>query len=331
MLSSKSCPILSCHYPLPSLHHPQKLFHRTHSILKPKTLNPGTGLRLSHPFSSVGSRGLLQVCRDSTERKNFGGSFLDEKGPTVERSGDGGGSGNDWTTSVLLFGLWAGLMYYVFQLAPNQTPASDVYYLQKLLNLKGDDGFQMNEVLVALWYFMGLWPFIYSMLLVPTGRSSRSKIPVWPFLVLSFFGGAYALIPYFVFWKPPPPALGEDEIRRWPLNFLDSKIAAGILLVAGLGLTMYAGLANGDVWKEFFRYFRESKFIHITCIDFTLLSAFAPFWVYNDMTARRWINQGSWLLPVACIPILGPSLYLLLRPPLSALPMSTPSVISEKE
>jgi hypothetical protein len=28
--------------------------------------------------------------------------------------------------------------------------------------------------------------------------------------------------------------------------------------------------------------------IHITCLDFTLLSAFGPFWVYNDMTARKW-------------------------------------------
>lgn len=122
MLLSKFCPILSCHYSsLPSLHPPQKLFHRTHSILKPKTVNPGTYLIPSHPFSSVG-RGLLQICRDSTERKNFGGSFPDEKGIAVETSGDGGGSGNDWTTSVLLFGLWAGLMYYVFQLAPNQTP-----------------------------------------------------------------------------------------------------------------------------------------------------------------------------------------------------------------
>lgn len=43
--------------------------------------------------------------------------------------GDGGGSGGgeeemDWTTSFLLFGFWAALMYYVFFLAPNQTPVS---------------------------------------------------------------------------------------------------------------------------------------------------------------------------------------------------------------
>ena len=37
--------------------------------------------------------------------------------------------------------------------------------------------------------------------------------------------------------------------------------------------------------------------IHLTSLDFTLLSAFAPFWVYNDMTARKWWAFGnSWVL-----------------------------------
>lgn len=233
-----------------------------------------------------------------------------------------GGEIGDWTTSFLLFLLWAGLMYYVFKLTPNQTPSRDEYFLRKLLNLKGDDGFRMNEVLVSLWYIMGLWPLAYSMLLLPTGRSSKSKIPVWPFLVFSFFGGAYALLPYFVLWRPPPPAIEETELSRWPLNFLESKLTAGVSLAAGLGLIIYAGLANGEVWNEFFQYFKESKFIHITCIDFTLLSTFAPFWVYNDMTARKWYDKGSWLIPLSLIPFLGPTLYLLLRPSLASDPVS---------
>ncbi|PNT67190.1 hypothetical protein BRADI_3g22350v3 [Brachypodium distachyon] len=198
------------------------------------------------------------------------------------------------------------------------TRRRDTYFLQKLLSLKGDDGFRMNGVLVSLWYIMGLWPLVYSMLLLPTGRSSQSKIPVWPFLVLSCFGGAYALIPYFVLWKPPPPAIDEDEIGQWPLKFLESKLTAGVMFAVGLGLIIYAGKAGGDDWREFFQYFRESKFIHATCLDFCLLSTFSPFWVYNDMTARRWKN-GSWVLPLALIPFLGPSLYLLLRPSLSSL------------
>ncbi len=69
----------------------------------------------------------------------------------------------------------------------------DMYFLQKLLNLKGDDGFRMNEVLVSLWYIMGLWPLVYSMLLLPTGRrylSFLSLVNQWfhvPFLLQIFF------------------------------------------------------------------------------------------------------------------------------------------------
>ncbi|KAH9331448.1 hypothetical protein KI387_003556, partial [Taxus chinensis] len=162
----------------------------------------------------------------------------------------------------------------------------DVYFVQKLLNLKGDDGFRMNQVLVSLWYIMGFWPLVYSMLLLPSGRSSN-KVPAWPFLFLSIFGGAYALVPYFVLWRPPAPAVEKSETERWPLNFLESKITAVVLIFGGVFVTINAGVAGGDAWKEFYQYFRESKFIHVTCIDFLTLSLLTPFWVYNDMTFRN--------------------------------------------
>ncbi|XP_020231115.1 uncharacterized protein LOC109811714 [Cajanus cajan] len=252
-----------------------------------------------------------------------------KKESQVGSNGSGNGNGRDWTTSILLFLLWAALIYYVFFLTPNQTPSRDFYFLKKLLNLIGEDGFRMNEVLVSLWYIMGLWPLVYSMLLLPTGRSSKTNIPVWPFLILSFFGGAYALLPYFVLWNPPAPPIEETQLKTWPLNFLESKVTAAISLAAGVALITYAGLAGQDVWKEFYQYFRESKLIHITSIDFTILSTFAPFWVYNDMTARKWFDKGSWLLPISLIPFLGPSLYLLLRPSLSRVTISQTPVEPE--
>jgi len=327
-LPCSRAPLAPLPRPLPSPH-----------VARPALAGITRGARAGDPLFSAAAcrtagrpRGWAQICRDSSlqgppgagspaqeqEDKKKEEAVAGAAARIASGSGSGGGKLSDWTTSVLLFGIWAGLMYYVFQLAPNQTPYRDTYFLQKLLNLKGDDGFRMNEVLVALWYIMGLWPLVYSMLLLPTGRSSKSKIPVWPFLVLSCIGGAYALIPYFVLWKPPPPPIDEDEIGQWPLKFLESKLTAGVVFALGIGLIIYAGKAGGDDWKEFIRYFRESKFIHATCLDFTLLSTFSPFWVYNDMTARRWKN-GSWLLPLALIPFVGPSLYLLLRPSLSSL------------
>ncbi|XP_009588490.1 uncharacterized protein [Nicotiana tomentosiformis] len=288
-------------------------------------------------ISVFGKKGRLYICHSSL-------NFQNQEDPIMEKDTDvsnevSGGSNNgasggdqwDWTTSFLLFGLWGGLMYYVFFLAPNQTPLTDMYFLKKLLNLKGDDGFQMNQVLVSLWYLMGLWPLVYSMLLLPTARSSKSSIPVWPFLVLSFFGGAYALIPYFALWKPPPPPVEETELRRWPLNFLESKLTAGVTMAAGLGIIFYAGLSNGDVWKEFYQYFRESRFIHSMSIDFSLLSAFAPFWIYNDMTTRKWYGKGFWLLPLSVIPFLGPALYLLQRPSIPTVPVSSSPTSTEEK
>ncbi|XXG55192.1 hypothetical protein AAC387_Pa03g2911 [Persea americana] len=249
--------------------------------------NPSPIFRPSNPIAPSSRRVLLQICHSSLETENPKDP-VQEEGLSVENTkvgNDGNGRGlSDWRTSILLFALWGALIYYVFMLTPNQTPIRDMYFLKKLLYLKGDDGFRMNEVLVALWYIMGLWPLVYSMLLLPSGRGSRGNVPVWPFLVLSCFGGVYALLPYFVLWRPPPPPVDESELGKWPLSFLESKITAGI---------------------------------HITCIDFSLLSAFAPFWVYNDMTARKWYDKGSWLLPAALIPFLGPALYLVLRPTLA--------------
>nr|GMC48580.1 Taste receptor type 1 member 1 like [Ipomoea batatas]GMD32027.1 Taste receptor type 1 member 1 like [Ipomoea batatas] len=279
----------------------------------------------------------LQIRRSSLTTPSSQDPVLEEDSSSERSDEDGGGEngGDDgegwsWTLSFLLFGFWAGLMYYVLILAPNQTPSTDLYFLKKLLNLKGDDGFRMNDVLVAEWYIMGLWPLVYSMLLLPTARTPKCSVPVWPFLVLSCIGGAYALFPFFILWKPPPPPVEETELRRWPLNFLESKLTAGILLASGLGLIVYAGISTGD-WKEFYQYFRQSRFIHAMSIDFVLLSAFAPFWVFNDMTTRKWYNKGSWLLPVSAFPFLGPALYLLLRPPVPAVQASSsPSSLEEE-
>lgn len=69
-------------------------------------------------ISSVGRRG-FHICRSTSNSKHTDGTG---------EAGDGGGGveGRDWTTSFLLFVLWAGLMYYVFNLSPNQTPVGPI-------------------------------------------------------------------------------------------------------------------------------------------------------------------------------------------------------------
>lgn len=326
--------IISCNFsclPLKVNPKPKSLLKTHYTSLLFSNTSTRKGLNISNlvkpPYIYNNKKGVLQTCYSTLNSDN---KSPDDQVLDKDAMGGGKEGGRDWTTSILLFVFWGGLIYYVFNLTPDQTPSRDMYFLEKLLYLKGDDGFRMNSVLVSLWYIMGLWPLVYSMLLLPTGRSSKTNIPVWPFLILSCFGGAYALLPYFILWRPPPPPVEENELGRWPLNFLESKLTSGILLAAGLTIIINAAL-NGGEWKEFYQYFRESKFIHITCLDFTLLSAFGPFWVYNDMTARKWYDKGSWLLLISLVPFLGPALYLVLRPSLSEMPVSQSPTSSEEQ
>ena len=61
--------------------------------------------------------------------------------------------------------------------------------------------------------------------------SARGKLPIWPFTSLSVFFGAFALLPYFGLWEPPPPKVSKEEIEGWPLKILDSKILAGVCIL----------------------------------------------------------------------------------------------------
>ena len=86
------------------------------------------------------AQGWAQICRDSSlqgppgadspareqeDKKKREAAAAAAAARIASGSGGGGGKLSDWTTSVLIFGIWAGLMYYIFQLAPNQTPVRD--------------------------------------------------------------------------------------------------------------------------------------------------------------------------------------------------------------
>ncbi|XP_024362437.1 uncharacterized protein [Physcomitrium patens] len=231
-------------------------------------------------------------------------------------NGGGGGEALGWISSVLVFALYAVFVYYAAAVAPAQTPYRDQYFIEKLVGLRSDDGFVMNTILKCEFFIMGLWPIIYSSLLIPSAKNEKGGVPAWPFLIFSFAAGAFALVPYFGLWQPPPPKVTREELSKFPLNVLENKLVAYLVLLSGAGLLLTAAVAEADQWTEMYQYFRESKFIHVMSIDFLTLSSLAPFWVYNDMATRKWLDKGTALLPLSLVPFLGPALYLVFRPPL---------------
>ncbi|GAQ86379.1 hypothetical protein KFL_002860030 [Klebsormidium nitens] len=217
---------------------------------------------------------------------------------------------------LALWFFWAGLAYYAFAIAPNQTPTRDEYFLGKLTLLIQDD-YPINQVLLSEFNIMGIWPFIYTALLIPSGRSKNLRPPVWPFASLSMGIGIGGLLPYFALWQQPtPPPPSQEERQKLPLKVLESKIFAGALLAGALGLIGTAVASGPDSWVGFSQYFNESKLIHVMTLDFFCLQLFCPFWLYNDMEFRKWSGRNMWIVPLSLLPVLGPALYLLIRPPL---------------
>ena len=61
----------------------------------------------------------------------------------------------------------------------------------------------------------------------------------------------------------------------------------------------YLCVAGGQAWLGYFSMFDESRFVHVTSLDFLALTLLAPFWVLNDASTRSWSDRcclAAWLL-----------------------------------
>lgn len=201
--------------------------------------------------------------------------------------------------------LWLSLIGYAFWLAPPDQPET-VTLIQHLATGQWTN---INPLVVSLFNLMGVWPLIYACVLLFDGRGQ--KIPAWPFASLSFGVGAFALLPYLALRQPYPQFSGSKNLL---LKVLDSRwTGLGIAALAG-GLLGYGVLA-GD-WSDFIRQWQTSRFIHVMSLDFCILSLVFPALLGDDLT-RRGLERQPWFWLVALLPLIGPVLYLCLRPSLA--------------
>lgn len=201
--------------------------------------------------------------------------------------------------------LWVGLLVYAFGFAPPDRPA-ETWELIKNLSTGQWEG--INPVVIALFNLMGVWPIIYSAVLFFDGKGQ--KLPAWPFAILSFGVGAFALLPYLALRSPNPEFPGEKNLF---LKFLDSRLLGAIATLGILVLLGYA-IAQGN-WQDFLQQWQTRRFIHVMSLDFCLLCLLFPVLLGDDM-ARRGLNNPAIFWTVALIPLLGPGIYLTFRPPI---------------
>jgi hypothetical protein len=200
--------------------------------------------------------------------------------------------------------LWVSLAAYAFFLAPPNQP--DTFELIKNLSTGNWDG--INPIIISLFNIMGIWPMIYGCLMFIDGR--EQKIPAWPFAAGSFGVGAFALLPYLALREANQKFTGSKDIF---LKIQDSRWL-GVALTIGTLVLLSFGLIKGD-WGDFIQQWQTSRFIHVMSLDFCLLCLLFPALLGDDM-ARRGLKNSSLFWVVALLPLVGPLLYLCVRPPL---------------
>ncbi len=200
--------------------------------------------------------------------------------------------------------LWLGLSVYAFWLAPPDRPET----LDLILNMSTGKIAGINPLIVALFNLMGIWPLIYSAVAIADGRGQ--KLWAWVFTAGSFAVGAFALLPYLALRSPNPSFQGK---KTWILKLLDSRFL-GLAIAVGVGGLLTFGMTQGD-WGDFVTQWQTSRFIHVMSLDFCLLSLLFPLLLRDDM-ARRGLQNERIFWAVALLPLVGPALYLTLRPPI---------------
>lgn len=205
---------------------------------------------------------------------------------------------------ILFWGIWVGLIVYAFRFAPPNQP--DTFQLIQRLSTGDWDG--INPLIVALFNLMGVWPIIYACVVIADGR--LQSIPAWPFTLLSFGVGAFALLPYLGLRQPNPEFRGDKNLL---IRILDSRITGIILTLIAITITSY-GLMGAD-WNDFITQWQSGRFIHVMSLDFCLLALLFPSLLKDDM-AKRGMNNDILFWGVTLLPLFGPLLYLCIRHPL---------------
>jgi len=213
-------------------------------------------------------------------------------------------------------GLWVGLLIYAFSLAPGGSDAAglvDAEIIKTMISTPFDSSNPSSPVFTSIFNALGILPAVYASLLLP--GSKHQKIPALPFVMGSFALGFFGVGPY----------LGLRNKRE---SVLDSERGRGSVLfefkgtsIALFGFAMYliyfavtGAYAGADRWSDYLNLFSSSRLAHVSTIDFSILSLAMIDPLGEDMKRRNWSGPKA---EVFCaVPVLGPCIWLLLRPSL---------------
>ncbi|MEW4282116.1 hypothetical protein [Priestia koreensis] len=188
--------------------------------------------------------------------------------------------------------IWLLFVLYAIFFAPGEGISTD-WIFRDLVSGQ----FQMIDPLVIMMFSsLGIFPILFALLLL---RVDDRVIPAWPFVLLSFGLGAFAILPY-LFLRSRSRLVTKRAFT--PLRSLLSSRLFSFALLIGTCLLYGYGFIKGSI-NEYTQAFQSSQFISIMTVDFFVLTV-ASFYVF-------WFIRKEGYKSFLCfLPILGPCLLL---------------------
>lgn len=159
---------------------------------------------------------------------------------------------------------------------------------------------------VVVFNLLGVLPACYGLILV----YDQQKLPAWPFILGSFFSGAFSIL-FYVAVRHYGLSL-EVPTRKITKSY-NSRIPGIVLLIVGIGLISY-GFLEGN-FQNFLEIWTNYNLVNVMTVDFLILSIMLPVVIYDEMHRRNQYSLNKLLL--FSIRVLGPCSFLILNRPIS--------------
>jgi len=217
--------------------------------------------------------------------------------------------------------VWVALVGYSFLFAPGELgSAADNALIERLVSQPVPRPEEVNELWFAVWNCFVVVPALIAGLSAPTGQGQR--LPAAPFLWGSGGFGYFALGPYFATRTDRPDPVRKSDLG-WASRTIFENRAFGVVLSA---ITISIPFSS-DLFAPDFDFSAAvdglvslaagSRFVTVAGTDIAIMSVLAAGLVVEDCKRRGWEDKavGAGVASLL-LPVLGPSLYLVVRPAL---------------
>jgi len=217
---------------------------------------------------------------------------------------------------------WVGFSLYVAAFSPGEFSIAADSSDNQLIARAIEDPTSLNPIFFCIFNALGVLPGVNLALLLP-GAKDQSPLPCAPLIGASFALGFGAAGPYLALRQPRAQPTSKEELGFFARYVTESRLYGAGLLAASLALasTLLTIADPAAATAEFSELFATSKLVHVSTIDFAILSALAFEPIREDMARRGWWDEAAddnnaGRLAAFCVPVVGPAAYLLLRPSL---------------